>query len=343
MAFMTLQFSAKAQGTSTLTNLALNKVASASSIETSSLTAASAFDGDMNTRFSSSYDDNQWVSIDLGRQYLITSLSIVWERAYGKDFNIVFSNNGTYTDLYADSIQIRNNTLTTNSIAGTNNITMKANTIARYVRMQGVRRATGWGYSIWEFQVLGLAAATLPVSLTGFTAAAQKNETVLTWTTVTEYNNAGFYVERSNDGAHFSSIGWVEGRNTGSVVSNYSFSDKEPVSGNSYYRLKQVDIDGKAAYSPIVTISNVTTASVKAYPVPVKDHLVIEYKGTTGENISIALYNATGQVVYNNKVTIQGGQQSMMINRTANMTSGIYFLKIQSSSNKEYTQQIVLQ
>ena len=326
-------------------NVAQGKIATASSSDNASHAAMYAIDGNQNTRFSSSYGDNQWLSVDMGKTYLLNNVIITWEKSYGKDFDILFSNNGTFTDLSVYSIQVRNHVLTDNSVAGIDTILLKANTTARYIRMQGVQRATSNGYSIWEMQVMGATSAAnlFPVSVIEFTASVENNASLLEWMTVTEFSNAGFSVERSSDGVNFTAIGWINGRNAGSITSHYSFTDKQAFAGKNYYRLKQTWLDGKSGYSPVIALNFASSSSVRAYPVPVKDRLVIEYKGTAGENISIALFNASGFPVYNNKLVVQGSQQAMIINRTANMTAGEYFLSISSANNKGYTGKIVLQ
>ncbi len=328
-------------------NVAVGKTAMASSVEVAPYDPVNAFDGNMSTRYSSSHDDNQWLSIDLGKPYLLDKVIITWEEAYASDFNILFSNNGSFTDLYEDSIQVRNHVLTFNSIAGIDSLILKKNTIARYVKMQGIKRATPNGYSIWEMQVMGATSlgALTPVSLTNFAVAPvdNSNTNMLDWVVITEYTNAGFSIERSSDAINFNSIGWVKAVNAGTVATRYSFTDRQPAAGKNYYRLKQIWQDGKTGYSPVIIMNLATNSIVSTYPVPVKDRLLINYKGTTGESITITLYNIGGAPVYTTKMNVQAGQQTITINRTAAMGSGQYFLGISSSTNKNYMEKIVLQ
>ncbi|MEP7279670.1 MAG: discoidin domain-containing protein [Bacteroidota bacterium] len=333
-----------AQVITTNANVAFNRPGAASSIQTDKI-IKNAFDGNAATRYSSLYSDSEWVSVDLGQPFLVSQVVLIWERAYGKDFDILFSRDGSFTDLNKDSVQIRNNVLGSDSIAGTNSIKMKSNTIARYVRMQGVQRATVFGYSLYEFQVAGSvsSSALLPATLTGFTASGQSSGTLLEWTTTTENNTAGFSVERSNDGTSFSAIGWVDGINNGSVVSHYSYIDKQVLIGRNYYRLKVFDLSGKAGSTPAVAISTADNNSLKIYPIPVKDHLSIEYKGTAGTNMSVFLTSTSGHTVYTNSFTARGSQQTIVINRTSDMVAGIYFITIGSTGKKQYTEQIILE
>lgn len=327
-------------------NVALGKVATASSVDDAAHAATYAVDGNYDTRFTSAYDDNQWLSVDLGKSYLLSQVIITWERSYAKDFDILFSGDGSFTDLYIDSLHIRNHVLANSSIAGTDTFITKAGTIARYVRMKGIRRATTKGYGIWEMQVLGATAATglFPVSVSGFTAATAANNAIqLDWSTLTEFSNAGFTIERSTDAISFSSIAFVAARNGGTVVNRYSYADKQALPGKNYYRLKQTWNDGRIGYSQVTYINVAAVSAVNTYPVPVKDHLVVECKGMAGESISISMFNASGFPVYSRKVVVQGGLQNIVISRTAAMIAGGYFLHVGGTGNQQYSQHIVLQ
>lgn len=347
---VTARFDVKGQsgnsGSSTVYgNMAQNKGASASSAADAAHSAMYAFDGLQNTRYTSSFNESQWLQVDLGQPYLLSSIIILWEKSYGKDFNILLSNDGTFTDMAGDSVQVRNHIFKVSSSMNIDTIHLKSSKTARYVRMQGLHSASGNGYSIWEMMVMGSASNVnlFPVSVTVFTASQASNSNLLEWTTNTEFNNAGFSIERSNDAINFSVIGWVSAHNAGTVITRYSFTDKQAFPGRNYYRLKQVWLDGKAGYSPVITITIASVSSVNAYPVPVRDRLSIDYKGSVGENLSVALFNASGVPVYYNKTTLQTTQQTIVIDRNSNMKTGQYFLKIISSGNKIYMEKIILE
>lgn len=124
-------------------NLAEGKTAIASSSEVSWLTPDLAVDGNDNTRWASLYTDNEWISVDLGKVYSIDKVLLNWETAYGKQYKIQVSQDGiNWTDVYTEL----------NSNGGVDEISFPS-TDTRYVRMQGVKRASGWGYSLYEFKV----------------------------------------------------------------------------------------------------------------------------------------------------------------------------------------------
>lgn len=126
-------------------NLAEGKTAVASSSEVNWLTPNLAVDGNNNTRWASGYHDNEWIYVDLGKLYHIDKVFLSWEAAFGKQYKIQVSNDGVqWTDVYTEL----------NGDGGTDEISF--NSIeARYVKMQGIKRASSWGYSLYEFKVFG--------------------------------------------------------------------------------------------------------------------------------------------------------------------------------------------
>jgi hypothetical protein len=107
--------------------------------------ASAAVDGDPGTRWSSGWSDPQWLQVDLRAPGKITKVVLDWENAYAKAFKIQTSRDGqTWTTLYS----------TTAGTGGTQALSVSGT--GRYVRMYGTARATGYGYSLWEFRVYGI-------------------------------------------------------------------------------------------------------------------------------------------------------------------------------------------
>jgi beta-glucosidase len=111
--------------------------------------ASAAFDGNTGTRWSSAATDPQWIQVDLGSSQDICGVTLNWEAAYGKAFQIQTSDNGTtWATGYSTT-------------AGTGGVeTHDFTAHARYVRVYGTQRATQWGYSLWEVQVLSPGGGT---------------------------------------------------------------------------------------------------------------------------------------------------------------------------------------
>jgi hypothetical protein len=124
------------------TNIAQGKTATASSVENAGFPASAAVDGNTGTRWSSAFSDPQWLEIDLGSTQSICQVTLMWETAYGKAFQIQTSADGSaWTTVYS----------TTAGTGGTQTLNVSGS--GRYIRMYGTVRATQYGYSLWEFQV----------------------------------------------------------------------------------------------------------------------------------------------------------------------------------------------
>lgn len=102
-------------------------------------------------------------------------------------------------------------------------------------------------------QVTIVCLQSLPIELINFKALIEKsNEVMLLWSTASEKDNRGFDVERSVDNIHWTSLGFVRGKGTTAFKQEYNFHDNQPLAGVNYYRLKQMDTDGKYQYTPMV-------------------------------------------------------------------------------------------
>ncbi|GAA1672180.1 discoidin domain-containing protein [Kribbella yunnanensis] len=123
-------------------NAALNRPATASSIENAGVPASAAVDGNPGTRWGSAFSDPQWLQIDLGSKVSVCQVALTWETAYGKAFRIELSDNASaWTEVYS----------TTTGAGGAQTLEVAGS--GRYLRITGTQRATGWGYSLWEVAV----------------------------------------------------------------------------------------------------------------------------------------------------------------------------------------------
>ncbi|MGV9382243.1 discoidin domain-containing protein [Nonomuraea sp. NPDC003707] len=123
-------------------NAALNRPATASSIEGAGTPASAAFDGAPGTRWSSAFSDPQWIQVDLGAVRDICKVDLSWEAAYGKDFTIQASADGTTWSVLKT---------VTGGTGG--NASYDVTGSGRYLRINGTARGTGYGYSLWEVAV----------------------------------------------------------------------------------------------------------------------------------------------------------------------------------------------
>jgi hypothetical protein len=134
-------------------NLALNRKATSSGDENGNTPPSAAVDGNQNTRWSSAFVDNAWITIDLGSEQTFNRVMLRWENAHAKAYQIQVSH---------DNVDWSNTVYTQNASNGGVEDVSFASTTARYVRMQGVQRSSPYGYSLFEFEVYNNASATQP-------------------------------------------------------------------------------------------------------------------------------------------------------------------------------------
>jgi trimeric autotransporter adhesin len=178
-------------------------------------------------------------------------------------------------------------------------------------------KTIGWNMS-------GACAAALPIELSNFQVANKGNRNILTWTTLTETNNKMFKIERSFDGKTFTEIGEVKGAGTTEFPRSYTFYDEGPLS-ISYYRLRQMDFDGKTKPSNIVSVSLNKNSDIALFPNPTKDK--ITFNTTAFEPNRVVVYNNLGQIVMDKTYQINELDVSIL-------PTGIYQLELSSDNLK---------
>ena len=175
--------------------------------------------------------------------------------------------------------------------------------------------------------------AILPVKLSSFTAELKSNSTVsLKWTSSMEITSYKYVVQKSNDGLNFSDIGEVPAAGNSATPLNYNYADNNFISGASYFRLKQVDIDGKFEFSKVVYVNNSKSGSglvTAVIPNPfVSDVQLIGINSSELNSKNVRLFNSFGQRV-NYRIT---GSNAIEIDPSA--ARGIYILKIKEQTFK---------
>nr|WP_243900166.1 T9SS type A sorting domain-containing protein [Hymenobacter defluvii] len=192
-----------------------------------------------------------------------------------------------------------------------------------------------------NLQTGGCVDQVLPVELTSFTAQVRGNAVLLAWSTASEKNNDHFVVERSTDGYTFQSLATVQGAGTTAAPTRYTSTDARPLTGRSYYRLKQVDLDGSTNYAPIISVQvadapTTTATTLTAYPNPATDCLTLDLRNLTAGSTRAQLRNLAGQLVLEQAVT----DGSMPQLRLEALPAGMYLLQVQTA-NATLAQRIV--
>jgi hypothetical protein len=168
--------------------------------------------------------------------------------------------------------------------------------------------------------IISSANAPLPVNITSFHAIIDKNQTILSWSTSSESNNKGFEIERSNNGIDFETIGFVAGAGNSNKLINYSFLDESAHSTIAYYRLNQIDFDGKSTYSEILTL-NSDELNFDITPNPFADQITINASNAE-QVISAEVMDLSG------KVKLNASNSGMVNIDTRELSQGIYFIRI---------------
>lgn len=168
-------------------------------------------------------------------------------------------------------------------------------------------------------EVMGL---NLPVELVDFQAIEKNGDALLTWQTASETNNSGFDILRSNDAKNWVAIGFVPGQGNSSQLVNYSFIDRPLAHGIFYYRLRQMDFDGKATLSKMrmVEIKSIFGEGniAKAYPNPVALNgvLFLEPNKDLEGTIQYELFDASGKLLSVGEMEVFTGKISIVLPST---------------------------
>ncbi len=179
---------------------------------------------------------------------------------------------------------------------------------------------------------ISAAGSPLPISLVNFKGENAGNSNLLSWSTTTEINNQGFEIQFSFNGKDFRNLAFVNSKqnskNAGSVL-NYQYTDSKGIGGNVYYRLMQLDKDGKTNYSNVILIKGnvVNTLSLNAvYPNPAKDKLNLIVSSPVNNNINIIITDLAGKTVKRQAFSVASGGNNLDFDVSL-LPAGSYFIK----------------
>jgi hypothetical protein len=176
----------------------------------------------------------------------------------------------------------------------------------------------------------------LPIKLVSFTGHREGKNNVLNWQTASEINNLGFEIQRIANGTDFTKIDFVNSKGDDKTIANYMFYDLHPLSGNIYYRLRQIDKDGNESLSEIVQIKNALVERseiVSIYPNPTTDYVNVVLTSIQKEKVTIQVTDIYGKTIQQESYQAQQGSNKININ-SSSFSAGTYFVKIFSESNE---------
>ncbi len=180
------------------------------------------------------------------------------------------------------------------------------------------------------------ASSPLPIELTAFNAALSLNGVLLSWSTASELNNDFFTIERSTDGEVFEEVSVVKGKGTSHLANSYTSLDEVPLSGISYYRLKQTDFDKKFTYSKLQIIDNPNgVAQLKLYPNPVvNNQLNVEIISMPpNQEVALNILTLQGFMIHQSTYVANMNGSLKKLITTNSLPPGVYIVVISSSKN----------
>ncbi len=200
----------------------LKAIASSVEHNNAELRAEKSIDGNVSTRWSSQWSDPQWIYYDLGTRKAFNLITIIWETAYGKVYEIQIS----------DDLLNWKTVFEEGNGNGNKDIIITGEQKARYVRMYGISRGTGWGYSIYDFKVLNCVAGLIsPPS--NLSAVSGDNIIVLDWDDSIEGDLCGYDVYRSP------AIDGKYEKINAELIEASRYADKTVINGTVYYYFVQ--------------------------------------------------------------------------------------------------------
>lgn len=176
--------------------------------------------------------------------------------------------------------------------------------------------------------IIEASVAALPVELVIFDGTLDGQEVLLEWQTATETDNSHFEIEKAVDGGNFEKIGQVLGAGNAIETINYEFIDRKVNVGTNYYRLKQVDYDGRFTHSTVIAIDydeSIQRSNFTVFPNPIKNQNITLNSDRWEGFATMQLVKTSGQLVWEGEQLIEVGAQTLSLSV---LKTGKYLLRI---------------
>lgn len=185
----------------------------------------------------------------------------------------------------------------------------------------------------------------LPVELLVYHVRPQQKDVVVEWSTGSELNNDYFTIERSQDGYSFQRVAQVKGAGTIQQETPYSWVDKSPLSGISYYRLKQTDFDGSTETFDVKSVSLEAAGAEQLIvenigPNPFASQFGMDYNLPVASTLELRLVDVNGRVLHEETVSGHQGSNHYTYQEGSKLENGVYFL-IMNANGRQLTQKVV--
>ncbi len=181
-----------------------------------------------------------------------------------------------------------------------------------------------------DYTLLVADCGPLPVQLTSFTGRYAAGKAILDWQTSQELNSDRFELFRSTDGQDFEKVGSIKSAGNSNTIKNYSYLDN--ITGNAgnhvYYRLKQIDIDGKATFSSILKLNLAAKTSFEVFPNPFTNNFTVSFGANKTATATIRIQNSAGNLVYSKVINVIKGNNSLVMNSLPTLGAGVYYVTV---------------
>lgn len=317
---------------------------------------------DANTNFNNGETEDYVIMIDTLRPGTIintsavtdSSITLHWNRGNGDGAIVVATESGTTivppvdnTNYVPDNVFASGRGDSTG--IGNYVVHMDGRSSDTTVTVYGLDTSKTYVFTVYEFMstfagqhfyIPGLStnATTLPVELISFNGKAHNDDALLSWSTASEKDNAGFYVQRAVDGINYNNIGFVKGYGNSSVKHNYQYTDANALLGNNkvYYRLQQVDHNFNSSYSSAIIVQkNSVNSSLTVYPNPFDNEVTIQMAEAVTGNVIVSMTNSLGINVPITWSKSGNDDKTIVIHQLNHLPRGVYLFTLEANGVKQ--------
>ncbi len=191
-----------------------------------------------------------------------------------------------------------------------------------YAQMNGITSFSGGTGAI-----ILVPDQTLPIDWQSFTGTTDNKFNYLNWVTASEQNTQSFEVQRSKDGVSFERIGTVTAAGTSNTPKSYNFTDRTPLVGQNYYRIRMIENTGNDAYSNVVVLEvSGQPSGYTVYPNPAADQITLELEADKTELVEVQIIDVLGRVVVEKNFSVVNGKNQLQLD-LKKLVTGNYSLK----------------
>jgi hypothetical protein len=184
-----------------------------------------------------------------------------------------------------------------------------------------------------------LGSITLPVKFIAFSVSLLDHNAMIQWATAEEINSSYYEVQRSNNGNEWNTIANIKAAGNTTLIHSYSFTDKNIINTLVYYRIKQVDIDGEYAITPVRMLKNENGNAVINIIGASGNSIYVQFSEQIKNNITVRVTSMSGQIVSQKLLNEPIGQVLIPVQNTM---KGIYIVSIVDGQNIKFSKQLLL-